>query len=140
MKYLLDTCLISELIRKNTEPKIVRWIKTVNEIDLSLSVLTLGEIQKGISKLQDRVRARKLQSWLDNDLQERFSGRILLITPEVCLIWGKIQGKAERAGQRIPVIDGLIGATALHYNLTVITRNTKDVKITGAPVYNPWMA
>ena len=140
MKYLLDTCLISELIRRNSEPKIVRWIRTVNEIELSLSVLTLGEIQKGISKLKDRVKARKLQLWLDNDLQDRFRDRMLFISPEVSITWGKIQGKAERAGMQIPVIDGLIGATAVYYNLTVITRNTKDIKMTGAPVYNPWLA
>ena len=103
-----------------------------------MSVLTHGEIQKGISRLSDRKRKATLQKWLDTDVRLRFQERILPVTEDVAKTWGALQGEAERKGVAINSIDGLIGATAFAHNLTVVTRNEMDLMRTGAKVINPW--
>ena len=138
MNYLLDTCVVSELIRKNPEKKVVSWIEGCDEDSLFLSVLTLGEIQKGIAKLPDNRRRTHLQSWLDDDLKNRFEGRVLPVNTEVSRVWGMIQAKTELRGEKIPVVDALIAATALAHNLTVATRNHTDMEKSGVPLFNPW--
>ncbi|MGP8330212.1 MAG: type II toxin-antitoxin system VapC family toxin [Methanosarcinaceae archaeon] len=138
MKYLLDTCVVSELIKKVPDEKVIQWIKVSDEEIFFLSVLTIGEIQKGIAKLPDSRRKFSIQRWLDRDLLERFSQRILTITIDIATAWGQIQGESESRGEPIPTIDGLIGATAIAHNLTVVTRNEKDLKKTGARIFNPW--
>jgi toxin FitB len=138
LKYLLDTCLVSELVRKKPNPKVLKWVADCDEDLTFLSVLTLGEIQKGISKLDDKKRRSALQMWLDSDLRERFRDRILPITEDVAQAWGVLQGEAETTGIVIPTIDGLIGATAVTHNLTVVTRNVADLIKTGAKILNPW--
>ena len=138
MKYLLDTCVVSELIKKVPDEKVLQWIKVSDEELFFLSVLTIGEIQKGIAKLPDSRRKSSIQRWLDSDLLERFSQRILTITIDIAAAWGQIQGESELRGEPVPTIDGLIGATAIAHNLTVVTRNEKDLKKTGARIFNPW--
>ncbi len=138
MKYLLDTCVISELAKKSANPKVIEWIAACNEDLLFLSVLTIGEIQKGISKIKDLKKKNKIQLWLDSDLKERFSNKILPISEEVAFTWGIVQGEAEAKGNSIPSIDGLIGATAIVHNLIAVTRNELDIKKTGARILNPW--
>ena len=139
MKYLLDTCAISELVKKHPDEKIVQWIKECDEDTVFISVLTLGEIQKGISKLDDNRRRIKIQKWLDSDLRERFAERILPISLEVALTWGVIEGESANKGRPLPVIDALIGATAVAHNLTVVTRNERDIRCTGARILNLWV-
>ena len=131
--FLLDTSVISELVRPRPEPKVVAFIDATSESLLYLSVLTLGEIRKGISALPATSRRISLETWLDDDLALRFFGRILPIDQSVADRWGRIS-----AQQAIPVIDGLLAATALQHNLTLVTRNTKDVAATGVAVFNPW--
>ena len=138
MSYLLDTCLISELLKPGPNPGAVEWIQDHDELQMYLSVMTLGEIQKGISKLPESSRKAGLQSWLDNDLCNRFEGRVLAVDSEVALRWGAIQGEAEAIGQAIPVIDGLIGATAISNQFAVVTRNVADIERTGARIVNTW--
>ena len=138
MRYLLDTCVISELVKRKPDKKVIEWIEGCAEDLLFLSVLTIGEIQKGIARLSDESRKASLQSWLDSELRKRFAGRILSITDEVALAWGILQGEAEKKGTSIPTIDGLLGATALCNNLVVATRNEKDIRSTGARIFNPW--
>lgn len=138
MKYLLDTCTISELVKSRPNRKVVKWIEECDEDSIFLSVLTVGEIQKGISKLEDERRRVKIQRWLDSDLKARFTDRILSVSEDVALTWGILEGESESRGRPIPVIDALIGATALAYNLTVVTRNIDDIVPTGARVLNPW--
>jgi toxin FitB len=138
MRFLLDTCVISELVKRKPDLNVLAWVDGFPEEMLFLSVLTVGEIQKGISRLPSGKRRNELQAWLDVQLRERFSGRILPVSEEVALTWGIIQGEAEGKGSSIPTIDGLLGATALCNNLTVATRNEKDILITGARVLNPW--
>lgn len=117
---------------------VVKWIEGSDEDSIYISVLTLGEIQKGISKLSDERRRVRIQQWLDTDLRNRFEDRILEITEDVALTWGEIEGTAEAEGRPIPVIDCLIGATAIAHNLTVVTRNIRDIEVTGARVLNVW--
>ena len=138
MRYLLDTCVISELIKKKPDKKVIEWIGGCAEEMLFLSVLTIGEIQKGIARLSEESRKASLQSWLDTQLRERFSDRIFAITEDVALTWGIIQGEAELKGKPLPTIDGLIGATAICNNLTIATRNEKDILRSGARIFNPW--
>ena len=138
MNYLLDTCVLSELVRRKPEPGVVDWIREQREERLYLSVLTLGELQKGISKIEDTKRGKELGAWLDEDLLERFAGRLLDVTPGVARIWGRIQAEAEQAGRTMPVIDGLIAATALDFGARVVTRNVDDLKPSGVGIVNPW--
>ena len=138
MNYLLDTCAVSELVKKRPEQKVVRWINACSEDALFLSALTLGEIQKGISKLPDTARRLTIQEWLDSDLKARFTERILPVSLEVALTWGLIEGESAVKGRPLPTIDALIGATAITYNLTVVTRNVQDIKATGARTLDLW--
>lgn len=138
MKYLLDTCLISELIKRKPSPHVLRWLEKQDETALYLSVLTIGEIQKEISKLPDNPKKLELQSWVSNELVARFEGRILSVDVEVAAVWGKLLGSAEKQGRKLPVMDSLIAATANTHNLTVITRNTRDMERCQASVFNPW--
>jgi toxin FitB len=139
VKYLLDTCLISELIKKEPDPRVLRWLSTVDEKALYLSALTIGEIQKGISKLtDDEKKKQKLQAWVDNDLALRFEDRVLDIDREVAGAWGVLQGTAEKRGEKLPVMDSLIAATASVHHLAVVTRNAVDLERCGANVLNPW--
>ena len=136
--FLLDTNVISELVRKKPEPKVVRWIQDTDEVLLYLSVLTIGEIRKGITSHPDPARRVKLEAWLSRDLKQRFVGRILSLDENVADRWGLMVGLSATPIPVIPVIDGLLAATAFEHNLTFVTRNTSHVSATGVPVFNPW--
>ncbi|MGH9793179.1 MAG: type II toxin-antitoxin system VapC family toxin [Candidatus Acidiferrales bacterium] len=136
--FLLDTNIISDLVRTRPEPKVAHWVAATDESLLHLSVLTLGEIRRGIALLRDALRRVALEAWLDSDLALRFAGRILPIDEAVADRWGHLTARAHP--RPLPVIDALLAATALHHNLTLVTRNTKDVAATGVPVFNPWQA
>jgi len=138
MKYLLDTNVISELVKKEPNPGVLRWIDERDESSLFLSVITFGELQKGISKLSDKDRAERLQTWIDQDLSSRFEGRILSLDMDILVTWGIIQGQSEKNGTPLPVMDSLIAATAITRNLTVVSRNLYDIERCQASVYNPW--
>ena len=138
MKYLLDTNVVSELIKKEPNPRVVRWIDECDESALFLSAVTFGELQKGIDKLDDRSRAERLQKWVNQDLAKRFEGRILPIDLDVAFTWGRIQGVSERSGTKLPVLDSLIAATAIANNLIVVTRNVNDLERCQAAVLNLW--
>lgn len=138
MNYLLDTCLISEMVKKEPDPAVVAWLNAQDEQTLFLSVLNLGELQKGISKLPDGSRKNELQAWVSYDLMERFSGRILSLDEETAIYWGRLQGDAERMGDKLPVMDSLIAASAAVHGMQVVTRNIKDLERCGAQICNPW--
>lgn len=138
--FLLDTNVISELIKARPHPRVVAWIDATDESLLYLSVLTLGEIRKGVVALADASRRVALEAWLDHDLALRFSGRILPIDLGVADRWGRISGSAAARKSPIPVIDALLAATALHHNLTLVTRDTSHAAASGVAVFNPWAA
>jgi len=136
--FLLDTKVITELVKPRPTPGVVRWLGGIEEEQLFLSVLTLGEIRKGIVKLGGDARAVRLRAWLDSDLKVRFAGRILPIDEGVADRWGGLAGRSTASGAPIPVIDGLLAATALQHNLTLVTRNAGDVARTGVLLFSPW--
>ena len=138
MKYLLDTCLISELVKKEPHPAVLRWLDEQDEQRLFISVLVLGELNKGVTKLAAGDRKEALLSWMEHDLTERFEGRIVGLDLETAILWGRMQGEAEKAGEKLPVMDSLIAATAMRNGFTVVTRNVRDLQRCGAPVFNPW--
>ncbi len=138
MNYLLDTCVISELIKPKPSSKVTKWLRSCQEESLFLSSLTIGEIQKGISKLPDSRKRKRLQSWLDSELTQRFDKRIIGIDFKVAQKWGEIQASSEIAGVKMPVIDSLIASIGLLYDMTVVTRNTGDMQNSGVRLFNPW--
>lgn len=140
MKFLLDTCLISELVRKEPNAAVVSWLDAQDEQSLFLSALTFGELQKGISKLSTGHKRDALQTWAEHDLVERFSGRIIDVDLDTALVWGRLQGAAEQRGEKLPVMDSLVAATAIAHGLIVVTRNIKDIARCQVRVFNPWDA
>jgi toxin FitB len=136
--FLLDTNIISELVKPRPEPAVVRWVEEIDEDLMYLSVLTLGEIRKGVAALPHAARRVELEAWLESDLRLRFSKRILPIDEDIASRWGALAGQAQKDGRGLPVIDGLLAATAIHHNLTLVTRNTSDIASTGALLFNPW--
>jgi toxin FitB len=138
--FLLDTNCISELVRPKPAPRVLEWMEAADESLLYLSVLTLGEIRKGVAGLIQGKRRTHLETWLEVDLQTRFSGRIVPIDSAIADRWGLLAAEAKRKGRAISVIDGLLAATALHHNLTVVSRNASDFTNTQVQVLNPWQA
>ena len=136
--FLLDTNLVSELIRVKPARRVLEWIEAADEGLLYLSVLTLGEIRKGVAGLAQGKRRTRLETWLQVDLQARFSGRLLPIDGAVANRWGLLAAQAKTKGVSLPVIDGLLAATAIHYDLTVVSRNSSDFASVQVPVVNPW--
>ena len=113
-------------------------METTDEATLYLSVLTIGEIRKGLAGLPLGKRRTILETWLVVELQARFAGRIVPIDAAIADRWGLIAAEAKRKGKALSVIDGLLAATALHHNLTVVSRNARDFTATHVPVLNPW--
>ena len=136
--FLLDANVISELIKAAPDRNVVRWIEETDETILFLSVLTLGEIRSGIERLNPGKRRGRLESWLAVDLRLRFRGRILPISDPIAERWGTLSAAAAKKGRPLPVIDGLLAATALQHDLMVVTRNDTDVRAAGVPTLNPW--
>ena len=136
--FLLDTNVISEIVRPRPHAGVAQWLDATDESLLHISVLTLGEIRKGITLLPDGRRRAALEAWLDQDLPLRFSGRVLPVDASVADRWGQLSGSSAAKRSPLPVIDGLLAATALHHNLTLVTRDSGHSAITGVDVFNPW--
>ena len=140
MTYLLDTNVISELVAPQPNVNVVRWIESIAPESVFLSVITVGELRRGIEKLRDSRRKSKLSDWLSADLMVRFADHLLPIDVKVALTWGEVVAFAEKQGKPIPAIDSLIAATAVSGGLTLVTRNVQDVRATGVSLLNPWEA
>lgn len=138
MSYLLDTNVISELIKKHPNQGVINWMNSVQEDLLYLSVFTIGELTKGVEKLPDSTKKERLLTWLQTDLIERFYKRILPFSQSEAIFWGKLTGKFEKTGVKLPIVDSLIAAVALANRSTLVTRNTKDYENTGVQLLNPW--
>ncbi|MDX2505832.1 MAG: type II toxin-antitoxin system VapC family toxin [Gammaproteobacteria bacterium] len=139
MKYLLDTCVISEMIKAKPDKNVISWLEEQNENSLYLSVLTFGEIEKGIEKASNKIRKQKLRLWVEDDLKKRFEGRIIPISFSIAAEWGKIQGKAELMGKPMPTMGGLISVSGLVSQCIVVTRNISDMEQSSAELFNPWL-
>jgi toxin FitB len=136
--FLLDTNVISELIKPEPDGNVLRWIDETEETILFLSVLTLGEVRNGIERLGAGKRRGLLESWLTVDLRLRFQDRILAVDEAIVERWGALSAATAKKGKPVPVIDGLLAATALHHDLMLVTRNATDVSGTGVATLNPW--
>jgi predicted nucleic acid-binding protein len=141
VKYLLDTCALSEFTKPQPDAGLLAWLRATPEQTLHVSALTLGEIQQGVSRLPASVRRQRLQLWLDTDICVRFAGRMLPADAPVCLLWGQLRAQAAEQGSTLPVIDALIGATAVAHGLVLVTRNERDfAHVPGLQLSNPWEA
>jgi predicted nucleic acid-binding protein len=138
MKFLLDTCLISELAKVKPDKRVIDWLTNENETNFYVSVLTFGELHKGIEKLPESRKKEDLHIWVENDLKERFRNRIIGVDLNIFSIWGKVQGIAEGKGRPMPAIDALIAATGIAHDLVVVTRNAIDMEQSGVKLHNPW--
>jgi len=138
MRYLLDTNVISELIAKHPNERVIHWLDDLDPASIYLSVITIGELRKGIEKLSDSSRKDELQSWLTDELLIRFRDRILVLDLDVMLVWGELVGRLERIGRPLGAIDSLIAALALAHSCFLVTRNETDFQDTGLNVTNPW--
>lgn len=137
MKYLLDTCVISELVMPTPNRKVVDWLNELPSEVLFLCAITIGEVRKGLTKLPDSSKKERLTLWL-NTLLEEYKERILSIDLMVCENWGVLQGNAEKAGTPMSSIDGLIAAITYTHNLTLVTRNESDFYPSNISIINPW--
>lgn len=137
MSYLLDTNVLSELKRKVPNAYVINWLESKPSSTLYLSVLTLGEIRKGIDGIEDIKRRQTLSDWLETELPTFFIGRVLPVTAITADHWGKLMATAKRP---LPAIDSLLAATAIENNLTLVTRNTKDFANLPVELFNPWEA
>ena len=126
------------MLRPRPNSGVISWMDSCEGESLYLSVLSLGEVQKGIDKLAPSHRKNTLQRWIDDDLAIQFSNRIISVDKVVAVSWGHIHATLEMAGTPIPVLDGLLCATALTHNLTLVTRNTRDFARSGVRLFKPW--
>jgi len=139
LNYLIDTCVISELVKPKPDLRVTQWVRSQDEESLFLSVITIGEIQKGIYKLpDDRKKKQQLQNWLSNELQQRFKERILEITIGTALVWGQVLGTCEKKEVNFPAVDSLIASQGVFHKMTIVTRNISDMKPSGVQLINPW--
>ena len=141
MTYLLDTCILSKLRKLKTHPNhsLESWLKKHKTNAYYISVISIGEIQKGISKLRETELHHKmiLENWLISELIPFFESRILPIDVSTVSIWGELCGLCEKKGKLLPVLDSLIAASAIQHQLILVTENIKDFIHTGAKLLNP---
>lgn len=137
MSYLIDTNVLSELRRRQPDTQVVRWMAERPATTLHLSVLTLGELRKGVEGLTEEARKRRLLDWLEVELPAYFAGRIVSVDTAVADRWGRLLAHARRP---VPAIDSLLAATALAHGLTLVTRNLKDFQYPDLQVLDPWVA
>ena len=140
MKYLLDTCVLSECTRRMPDPRLLDWLAAAaKEGDFYVSVVTIGEIAEGIAALPDGdARKSRLSAWFATEILDLYRDRIVAFDREAALVWGRIKGAGRRAGLVRPDLDAQIAATALVHGMTVVTRNIDDMAHTGVPVINPF--
>lgn len=138
MRYLIDTSVLAEGTRPNPDPRVAEWIRAQQPLDLAISVLTLGEIRRGIELLPAGRRRTTVETWLTRDLLRHFQGRVLPVDEAVATAWGQLSARSRTSGRPLPVVDGLLLATAAAHDLTLVTRNEADCAARGVPLLNPW--
>jgi predicted nucleic acid-binding protein len=137
LSYLLDTNIVSEVVRPKPDRRVIRWLEATPDAALHLSVLSLGEIRSGAESLRAGARKERLRIWLEQELPAWFEGRLLPVDAMVADRWGRLIATTERP---VPAIDSLLAATALAHGLRLVTRNVKDFGFPGLEVVNPWVA
>jgi len=134
----LDTSAVSEVVKPKPDPAVIEWLTQADEEALFLSVLTIGELEKGVAKLADGKRRTRLRAWVRRDLVTRFAGRLLPVDLQIADRWGALVGTSESKGLPLLVIDSLIAATCLVHGLTAVTRNRADFERCGVECFSPW--
>lgn len=138
MSYLLDTCTISEMVAAKPNQNVLDWFEYQPESTLYLSVVTTGEIQRGIYQLPTGKRRLKLEAWFFDELIPVFQGRILSIDEPLMAVWAKMIAEFTINGIARPSLDSLIEATGLHHNMILVTRNEKNFRDSQVSLFNPW--
>jgi toxin FitB len=138
VSYLLDTCVISELLKAKPEPRVTEWASRQREESLFLSCLAIGEVQSGIQRLPPGGRRDRLDRRLREEVRARFGGRVLAVDQDVALAWGSVQAVLESRGTPMAAVDGLLSSTCRVFGLTLVTRNTDHYKDPEVPLHNPW--
>lgn len=137
MRVLLDTCVVSELRKPRPDSKVVAELRSYGSESYHLSIITMGELCKGIAALADIAKKEKIMQWYQQ-LERQFADRIFPVDREVAVLWGEMAGSMQRRGKVLATADGLIAATAQTHRLTLVTRNTRDFADTGIKLLNPW--
>jgi len=140
MNYILDTNVISELVASEADQRVIAWIDSLDSENVFLSVITIGELKKGIEKLPNSKRKSTLETWLQEDLLVRFRDHIIPLDIPVLLTWGMLVASMEKQGNPMPAIDSLLAATAAQSGFTLATRNTGHFKPAGISLIDPWVA
>lgn len=138
LNYLLDTCLISEFVKPRPEQRVQDWLNGLDSRRAYLSVVTLGEIQRGISEKPASNRRTELEMWLNEALVVQFEDRILSLDQETFKTWGQMVALLKRQGKPMSVMDSLIAATAIRHKMVLATRNVLDFEHVGLSIFNPW--
>lgn len=138
MNFLLDTCVLSEALSKKPDPKVLDFVDGLDPDDVYLSVITIGELFKGIEKLPNSRRKNELHEWFNDELLMQYDGKILSLDTRILMTWGTLIARLESDGYTMPAIDSLIAATAITYELVLITRNAGDFERSGIEIINPW--
>ncbi|WP_454848345.1 PIN domain-containing protein [Rhizobium binxianense] len=137
--WLLDTNVIASLINRNGASSVKQWAATQNEERMFISILTLAEYDKGIENLPDSDENRYRHAAARDALERRFAGRMLSLSDAIVRRWGAISGQIKLATKHAPqVIDTMLGATAIEHDLYIVTRNVKDIRLSGAVIFDPW--
>ncbi|MGC9313013.1 MAG: type II toxin-antitoxin system VapC family toxin [Sediminispirochaetaceae bacterium] len=134
---LLDTCVISEVLRPAPSPKVTAWLDSLPEEQVYIPSLVIGELEKGVELLPKGEKKAALRLWLEQ-LRRRFKGRILPFDEETAVLWGSLTARCRKSGRRLPVIDSMLAAIALRHSALFATRNVTDYDDTGADIVNPW--
>jgi toxin FitB len=138
MSYLLDTNVISELVAAQPSSKVTAWITQVDPNQVYISVITVGELKKGIDRLPDSKRKAILDQWLREDLLARFQNHLLSIDLDTMLVWGSLNARLEANGRPISALDGLLAATAMQHRCALVTRNSIHFENANITLVNPW--
>jgi predicted nucleic acid-binding protein len=138
VRFLIDTNVISELLKPAPSQRVIEWLSGQQPLDVALSVVTLGEIERGATLLPAGARRKQLERWVADEIPRQFQGRILPVDEATAREWGRLSARASTSGRGLSVTDGLLLATAAVHGLTLVTRNEADCAARGVPLFNPW--
>ncbi|MFZ5881130.1 MAG: type II toxin-antitoxin system VapC family toxin [Chloroflexota bacterium] len=138
MSYLLDTCVISEALTRQPNPKVLEFVDNLDPEEVYLSAITIGELFKGIARLPASRRKNDLQTWFEDELLVRYEGKILALDAQALMTWGRLMARLEADGSVMPALDSLIAAIAFTHDMTLVTRNVSDFEKSGVKIANPW--
>ena len=138
MPFLLDTNIVSETVKPKPEERVLAWQEAQTPAELFLAAQTIGELIRGARKVKETARRERFEKWIEQDLAEQFEGRVLPFDAAAAVLWGRLMGDGDRKGRTPAAADAQIAAVAIHHDLTLLTRNTRDFQRLGARLFSPW--